>query len=151
MNPIPPSPSPPSPSPPSPSTLPAFPRLRRRFTQAMVNRYGRVNEDRNLIHYDAAAAERAGFPRPVVHGALVAALLSEACRDFFGRPWLEQGVLKVAFIRPVLVDQPVQTGAAVVAERAESGGRRVELDVWCQNEQGERVVAGQASCVYADG
>jgi enoyl-CoA hydratase len=139
----------PTPLPPGP--LPAFPRLRRRFTQAMVNRYGRVNEDRNLIHYDAAAAERAGFPRPVVHGALVAALLSEACRDYFGRRWMEQGSLKIAFIRPVLVEQAVQTGAAIVAEHADGRARRVELDVWCQNDSGERVVAGQASCVYADG
>jgi acyl dehydratase len=135
----------------NPSPLPAFPALRRRFSQDMVNRYGRVNDDRNLIHYEAAAAQRAGFARPVVHGALVAALLSEACRDFFGRPWMEQGRLRVAFIRPVLVEQAVQTGAAVVSERPEGPGRRVELDVWCQNEAGERVVAGQASCLYVDG
>lgn len=128
---------------------PHFPRLRRRFTQDMVNRYGRVNEDRNLIHYDAQAAERAGFARPVVHGAIVAALLSEACRDFFGRGWLESGRLKVAFIKPVLVDQVVTTGAHFVGDARRVPGRRLTLEVWCQNEAGEHVVAGEASAIPA--
>ncbi len=132
-------------------SLPPFPRLRRRFTQDMVNRYGRVNEDRNLIHYDADAARRAGFSRPVVHGALVAALMSEACRDYFGWRWLDAGRLKVAFIKPVLVEQAVFTGAQVLDRTQEPGGARIKLDVWCQNEAGERVLAGEASCVREDG
>lgn len=132
-----------------PELLPPFPELHRRYTQDMVNLYGTVNDDRNLIHYDAVAAQRAGFPRPVVHGALVAALLSEACRDFFGRPWLDSGRLKVSFIKPLLVGQKVRTGATVTAHRPDGTVERVDLDVWCRNEAGEPVVVGQASCVYA--
>jgi acyl dehydratase len=134
----------------SPVSEPYFPRLRRRFTQDMVDRYGRVNEDRNLIHYDAEAARRAGFERPVVHGAIVAALLSEACRDFFGRGWLESGRLKLAFIKPVLVDQAVTTGARIVGGTPRDADRRIMLEVWCQNEAGERVVAGEASAIRAE-
>ena len=130
---------------------PPFPRLRRRFTQEMVNRYGRVNDDRNLLHYEAEAARRAGFPRPVVHGALVAALMSEACRDFFGRGWLEAGRLKVVFIKPVLVEEAVYTGAQIVERTPEADGPRLRLEVWCQNEAGERVLTGEASCVRRDG
>lgn len=132
----------------TPSTPPVFPRLRRRFTQDMVNRYGRVNDDRNLIHYEMEAAQRAGFTRPVVHGALVAALVSEACRDYFGRNWIDGGRLKVAFIKPVLVEQAVTTGAQVMDRVPESGSERVRLAVWCENELGERVLAGEAACLY---
>jgi|SRR5579863_9072743 acyl dehydratase len=132
----------------NPQLLPAFPGLRRRFTQDMVNLYGRVNDDRNLIHYDQAAAEQAGFARPLVHGALVAALLSEACRDYFGRPWLDSGRLKVSFIKPLLVGQAVRTGATVAVRRPEGAGEHVELDVWCRNEADEQVLVGQASCLY---
>jgi acyl dehydratase len=131
--------------------LPAFPRLRRRFTQAMVDRYGRVNEDHNLIHYEAAAAQRAGFPRPVVHGAMVAALVSEACRDYFGKAWLDSGRLKVAFIKPVLVEEAVRT-MATVADIVSTGHTPVvNLEVWCENEAGEQVLAGSASCGYEHG
>lgn len=134
----------------APIGAPSFPRLRRHFAQDMVNRYGRVNEDRNLIHYDAAAARRAGFARPVVHGALVTALLSEACRDYFGREWLDSGRLKVAFIKPVLVDQAVSTGGRVVDGEPREAGRRATLEVWVENEAGERVVAGEASTIPAE-
>lgn len=119
------------------STTP-FPATRRRFTQEMVDAYGEVNEDRNLLHYDRAAAERAGFPAPLVHGALLAALLSEACRAHFGASWLTAGRLKVAFVKPVFVGQTVATGGTT---RADGG-----WDVWCRNEAGENVVVGEARC-----
>jgi len=131
-------------------TSPVFPRLQRRFSQKMVNRYGRVNEDRNLIHYDAEAARSAGFSRPVVHGALVAALLSEACRDFFGSTWMDTGRFQVAFIKPVLVEQRVTTRAATLGSAPFEAGQRIALSVWCENEAGERVAVGEASAVWSE-
>ncbi len=116
----------------------AFPALRRRFTQEMVDAYGEVNEDRNLLHYEQAAAERAGFPAPLVHGAMVAALLSEACRGHFGAPWLTAGRLIVAFVKPLFVGQTVCTGGT---PRADGG-----CDLWCRNEAGEDVLVGEARC-----
>jgi acyl dehydratase len=127
---------------------PEFPRLSRRWAQASVDAYGRVNDDRNLIHYDAAAARRAGFLRPVVHGAIVAALLSEACRECFGAGWFESGQFKVSFIRPVLVDQEVTTAGRLLEAYPAAGAagkRRLRFEVWCENEAGEQVVVGEAS------
>ena len=92
--------------------------------------------------------QKAGFPRPVVHGALVAALISEACRDYFGRAWLESGQLKVAFIKPLLVEQAVRTGASVIEVSPGLNGSRVVLNVWCENEGGDQVLAGSAVCRY---
>ena len=115
-----------------------FPATSRRFTQEMVNAYGEVNEDRNLLHYEQAAAERAGFPAPLVHGAMVAALLSEACREHFGAAWLKAGRLRVMFVKPVFVGETVTSGG-----RAKSGGG---LEVWCRNDAGDDVVVGEAEC-----
>ena len=42
-----------------------FPRIERVITPEMVRRYGEVNGDRNMIHYDDQAARAAGFPRAV--------------------------------------------------------------------------------------
>lgn len=134
-----------------PVTPAVFPHLHRRFTQDMVNRYGRVNDDRNLIHYDTAAARRAGFPRPIVHGALVAALLNEACRDYFGQAWIQGGRLKIAFIKPVLVEQVVVTNAQALEGVPGSQRLPTRLEVWCENEAGERVIVGEAACNWAEG
>ena len=119
-----------------------FPVLRRRFSQPMVTAYGEVNEDRNMIHYDAAAARAAGFPAPLVHGAMAAALVSEACRAHFGPAWLSAGHLKLSFIKPLLVGQLATTGGR---PRAGAPG----YEVWCRNEAGEDVVVGEAECPEA--
>jgi acyl dehydratase len=116
----------------------AFPATRRRFTQEMVNAYGEVNEDRNLLHYEQAAAEQAGFPAPLVHGAMVAALLSEACRAHFGDAWLTAGRLQVAFVKPVFVGQTVTAGGKLRGDGA--------CEVWCRNEAGDDVAVGEARC-----
>jgi 3-methylfumaryl-CoA hydratase len=116
-----------------------FPELSRRFTQGMVNLYGEVNEDRNMIHYDAAAAHKIGFPAPLVHGAMVAALLSEACRAYFGPAWNTHGKLRVVFIKPLFVGQAAHTGGKPSAD-----GKL--LHVWARNDGGEDVVVAEAEC-----
>lgn len=116
-----------------------FPDIRRRITAEMVALYGRVNHDRNLIHYDDAAARAAGFPRAVVHGAITAAVLDEACRAHFGEDWLRAGRLDVKFIKPLYVGDTVSTGGE---ERTAGGG---VWEVWCEDGAGEKVLAGEAA------
>jgi acyl dehydratase len=134
---------------PHPAPLAEFPRLTRRFTQEHVNAYGALNEDRNLIHYDAEFARQAGFSAPLVHGAMVAALLGDACRDYFGAGWAAGGTLSVKFIRPVLVGQAVTTGGRPHPEADAAAGRFLRLEVWCRNEAGEDVLVGEAGGVPA--
>lgn len=121
------------------TTQTAFPSIARRFTQEMVNLYGEVNEDRNLLHYEVEAARKAGFPAPLVHGAMVAALLSEACHRHYGKAWHTAGRLKITFVKPLFVGQIATTGANLSANGA-------ALEVWCRNEAGEDVVVGEAAC-----
>jgi hypothetical protein len=51
----------------------------------------------------------------------------------------------------VLVEEAVFTGAQIVERTPEAEGARLRLEVWCQNEAGERVLAGEASCVRQEG
>ena len=115
-----------------------FPIIARQFTQPMVDRYGQVNEDNNRLHYEMEAARKAGFPAPLVHGAMVAALLSEACRAHFGDAWLTTGRLQISFIKPLFVGQVVTTGGEPAAGAT--------FHVWCRNEAGEDVVVGEGTC-----
>jgi 3-hydroxybutyryl-CoA dehydratase len=124
---------------------PDFPNLRRTVSAAMVAAYQQVNGDSNLIHYDAEAARAAGFERPIVHGGLTAAILAQACRDYFGRAWFDSGRLSIRFIRPLFVGGTVTTHGRVIASQPFDGGRRVNLEVWCANEAGEHLVVGEAS------
>jgi acyl dehydratase len=124
-----------------------FPTPVRTFTPEMVALYGRVNGDRNMIHYDAEAAKAAGFPRPIVHGALVIAFLTQACRDYWGSGWFTTGRLSIRLLRPSFVGEAVTVGGQQRAVEEVDGGTRIAFDVWCSNEGGEKVVAGEASAV----
>lgn len=119
-----------------------FPELHRTITREMVARYGEVNGDRNLIHYEDAVAREAGFERAVAHGAITAAVIAEACRVHFGPAWAASGRLAVKFIRPVLVGQTLITGGEPLAAAAGAAGA---MKVWCADESGEPVLVGEAS------
>jgi acyl dehydratase len=125
-----------------------FPTIARTFTPEMVARYGRVNGDRNMIHYDDAAARAAGFPRPIAHGALVVALLAQACRDYWGSAWFTTGRLSIRLLRPSFVGEAVTVGGRQRSVEQLDGGARVVFDVWCTNEGGDKVLAGEASAVF---
>lgn len=129
----------------------AFPALQQRFTADMVRLYGEVQGDRNMIHYDDAAARAAGFPRPIAHGALAVALLTQACRDYWGSSWFTTGRLTVRLLRPSFVGDVVTAGGKHVSSEPLDGGERLTFDVWCANEAGETILAGQASAVLATG
>jgi acyl dehydratase len=116
-----------------------FPRLTRRITADMVRAYGRVNGDRNMIHYDAAAARAAGYADTVVHGAITAAILGEACHRHFGADWPLRGELRLTFIQPLYVGDSVTTCAAGQPEDGSA------LAVWCENGTGERIAVGMAA------
>jgi 3-hydroxybutyryl-CoA dehydratase len=124
-----------------------FPTIQRTFTQEMVALYGDVQGDRNMIHYDAAAARAAGFPKPIAHGALVIAALTQACRDYWGSAWFTTGRLSIRLLRPAFVGDTVTVDGQQRSVEDVGGGARVTFDVWCTNERGEKVLAGEASAI----
>ena len=121
----------------------AFPTVSREITREMVALYGKVNGDRNLIHYDDAVAQAAGFPRAIAHGAMTAAVISEACREFFGPAWIDGGRLNVKFIGPLLVGDTVSAHGEVTAREPAPDGERVTVNVWCESA-GEKILVGEA-------
>ena len=128
---------------------PSFPAIRRPITAGMVRLYSKVNGDSNMIHYDDETARAAGFPGAIVHGAITAAVISEACREHFGPSWIDRGRLAVKFVKPLLVGENISTHGRLTGEEADGGVRRETWEVWCQNEAGERVLVGEARGVIS--
>lgn len=127
-----------------------FPTIRQTFTAEMVGLYGQVNGDRNMIHYDEAAARAAGFPRPIAHGALAVAVVTQACRDYWGSAWFTTGRLAIRLLRPSFVGEAVTVGGKQTSVDELDGGKRVTFDVWCANEGGEKILTGQASAILEE-
>ncbi len=96
------------------------------------------------IHVQREAAKRAGFPTTVAQGLMAADYISEMMEYELGKQWYEYAKLSLAFLRPVLCGDTL-TANGRLAEAVKEGAvlRRV-YEVWCQNQRGEPVAAGQA-------
>ena len=100
------------------------------------------------FHTDEEIAKSFGFPNLLAQGALVACYLSQMCLIFFGERWFTHGELKARFKKPVFTPQCI-TARGRLAERSEEagGGTKLSLEVWVENEAGEKVQSGTASCI----
>tara|TARA_Y100000588_G_scaffold277053_2_gene293513 strand:- start:3016 stop:3414 length:399 start_codon:yes stop_codon:yes gene_type:complete len=112
----------------------------RLIDQSRVDRYGVGGRDHNPIHFDTPEAAKSQFGRPVAHGMLVLALVSEAMTKAFGDRWSEGGHLKVRWRAPVLT--PARVTAIANLRHVEDGV--ATYDVSCEDENGEVLLAGMA-------
>ncbi|MDP6101313.1 MAG: MaoC/PaaZ C-terminal domain-containing protein [Dehalococcoidia bacterium] len=97
------------------------------------------------IHTDDEVARHAGLPGAVCQGTQHLSYLSEVLKRFFGEYWMRGGKLSVTFIGLVMPGD-VLTPRAIVREKVpEDEGWCLNLEVWMENQRGERVVVGTAS------
>lgn len=107
--------------------------------------YAGASRDFFEIHHDRDAARAAGHPDVIVQGSLKGAWVGQVATAWMGR----HGRLRRFEIQYRGVDMPGQivTARGVVARTwvdENSGEARVELDLWLENEHGERAVRGSA-------
>ena len=119
--------------------------LEKHVTTERVSCYAEASGDYNPIHLDPAFAAQTSFGRPIAHGMLVLAFLSEMLAHGYGGAWLTGGSLKVRFKAPVYVGDRVTTFGTLkgVAEAGDS--RTATYSVGCRNQEGADVVMGEAA------
>jgi acyl dehydratase len=127
----------------------ALPSLSKDICQSMIDRYGRVNGDSNLMHYDRAFARARGYRDAIAHGLMTFAFVSEMLGRYFGPCWTRGGKVRVKFIAPVYPGDTITTGGRVTGSQAEGDRQRLIVDVWCENQEGQPVLVGEASAVVA--
>ncbi|WP_165645866.1 MaoC family dehydratase [Bordetella bronchiseptica] len=96
------------------------------ITQAMIDGYGRVNGDNDIIHYDHDYAVQRGFRGTLLHGPHMTALAADLGARRYASDWLYRGKLHTKWIGPVC---PGDTFVATLNEQGEieavSGGKTV--------------------------
>jgi hypothetical protein len=108
------------------------------------NRYAAVNYEFVDIHMDDAAGQAAGYPGAFGMGNLLWAWLHCAVERWLdGRGRLEQ--IELRFRSPALKgDEIACSGVVTGAEVQDDGATVLELDVWAQNQSGDRIAPGRA-------
>lgn len=93
---------------------------------------------------DGPQQVRPGFERPIVPGSMSMAVLSRLVTDWMG-PYGRLRSMSVSYRRPVYRDDRLRALALVTdADEATAAGGLVKLDVYLENERGERPLQGVA-------
>jgi len=95
-------------------------------------------------HNDAEVAKRDGLVKPLASGQTQMALLHELLEKSFGDGWVYGGKISVRYIRPVYAGDRLTPHGVVSAINAENGAPQFVLDVWCENQDGQKTAAGTA-------
>ena len=71
------------------------------ITQEMIDRYGKINGDNDIIHYDHDYALKRGFRGTLLHGPHMSAFAADLGAKRFGRDWHYHGRLITRWVGPV--------------------------------------------------
>ena len=121
--------------------------LTKEITQRKIDVYSGVKP--HSIHTDEAWARKKGFKAPLAQAMMSTAYVSEMMTRFLGEGFVKGGRLSMVFIKPVYVGDRLTVHGVVKERVAEGADTRVVVDVWCENQDGDKTAVGTASGVLA--
>ena len=101
--------------------------------------------DRNL-HTDVKKAREAGLPGIIVSATQFEGHLVDLLIDLFGEAWFSAGIIETKIPKSLLLGDTLLPKAELKEIRDEGDSRNFALDVSCENQNGEQVMVGTASC-----
>jgi acyl dehydratase len=120
-----------------------LPSLQKDLSQRRIDVYSGVRP--RSIHTDEAWAHAKGFRTTLAQGMMSTAYASELMTRLLGTSFLAGGTLSMAFVRPVYAGDRLTVHGLVKETRREGARTRVVVEVWCENQHGEKTAAGTAS------
>ncbi len=116
---------------------------------AATNELRRVGSN---IHTDAEYAKGQGFSAANADGMIMTNWCSAMLLRAFGIDYLERGELRTKYIKPTNVGVELHVkGRIKDATRQPNGNTVYTIDVWCEDEQGTKLVDGDAKVEVARG
>jgi acyl dehydratase len=97
------------------------------------------------IHTDESWARQKGFRTCLAQGMMSTAYVSQLMVRLLGPGFARGGTLSMAFIKPVYAGDRLTVRGIVKDRKSESGVTRVVVEVWVENQHGEKTAVGQAT------
>src|SRR5919197_6144082 len=113
-----------------------LPPLEKELTQRHIDAYSGVRT--RSIHTDDAWARAKGFRTTLAQGMMSTAYISEMMMELLGAGFIRGGAMSVAFVQPVYAGDRLTVRGLVKDVRVENGATRVVVDVWCENQHGQK-------------
>src|SRR5262245_49266544 len=120
-----------------------LPELVKHIPQRRIDAYSGVRP--NYIHSDEAFARKKGFRAPLAQAMMSTAYVSELMTRFAGLGFVKGGTMAMTFIKPVLAGDTLTVRGVVKETQPEGARTRVVVEVWCENQHGEKTAVGTAS------
>jgi acyl dehydratase len=120
-----------------------LPRLVKEIPQRRIDAYSGVRP--NYIHSDEAFARKRGFRAPLAQAMMSTAYVSELMTRSVGAGFVKGGTMSMNFIKPVFAGDRLTVRGVVRERRFEQGRTRVVVEVWCENQDGDKTAVGTAT------
>ena len=105
--------------------------------------------DRENIHNNPElAAKRLGTTYAIASGRMSVAFAAESLRRFFGpEVFNHTGTVNLKFLRPVKAGDTITVTGAVSGTEETEAGTKVSVDLFCDNQDGDRTAVGLGTAV----
>ena len=121
----------------------ALPTLVKEISQRRIDAYSVVRP--KSIHTDEDWARQRGFRAPLAQAMMSTAYVSEMMTRCLGTGFVKGGTMSMVFIKPVYAGDRLTVRGMVKEKSPEGGATRVVVEVWCENQHGEKTAVGTAS------
>jgi len=125
----------------------SLPPLVKDVSQRRIDVYSGVRP--RSIHSDEAFAREKGFRTCLAQGMMSTAYASQLMVKLLGPGFARGGTLSMAFIKPVYAGDRLIARGVVKDRQPENGATRVVVEVWVENQHGEKTAVGHASGLVA--
>ncbi|MHB1159104.1 MAG: MaoC family dehydratase [Chloroflexota bacterium] len=131
----------------------ALPKVRKQITQEKISRFEICSgsmmdiELEANFHMDPEQAKKLGLSAPIASGMMSTAYLNEMLATEFGDAWTRTGHIALTFIASLYAGDEAIACGQVKAIQQEEEGTRVELEVWCESQDGKKATVGTAQVV----
>ena len=120
------------------------PPVNKRVTQEQIDKWADLSGDHNPLHVDPEFAKSTRFGGTIAHGHLPIAFVSEMMTRWLRQGWILGGKVQLTFLVPVKPGDTI-IAKGVVREKMVEAGRKVVLcDIFCENQEGTKVIVGEA-------
>jgi acyl dehydratase len=111
--------------------------------QIQLTRYAGASGDFNPIHQDDEFAKAAGMGGVFGHGMLTMGFVAQSVTDWAGAGSVTK--IGVRFQGLVRLKDVITCKGRVLNTSSKNGTHLVDLELWAENQKGEKVVTGKAT------
>lgn len=100
--------------------------------------WGRFNPN----HWDPVYAAATGLKAPIQTGEMSSAYIAEMCVNHFGAGMFRNARVALKYVGSTLANEVITTHGVVRDKQPKGHGYRFQVEVWAENEQGEKKTVG---------